>query len=350
MLRFNTDIGRLEVWRGDHWGIILGESPNLGISTNPVGTSGGLGARGVWGGYRDAPSTPSSVSSEYITISTLGDSQNFGDLTLQNSVQGSCSSNIRGLFAGGYTYPNAGTGIYRTNKITGWTFASTGSHVDFGSTISQTSQGLVGLSNQTRGIFHIGYITSPSTPQGISNILDYVTIASIGNGVDFGDLSNPKSEVSSCSSPVRGIFMGGYTGPSQITNRIDYVTISTLGDAQDFGDLTHIVRASSGGGNSIRGIRMGGVGSPAIVNTIDFITITSTGNAQDFGDLSNTISDAGHNVSSPTRSILAGGFTPAAIDTIQYINNQTTGNSIDFGNLNANKGQFAGASNAHGGL
>ena len=25
MLRFNTDIGRLEVWRGDHWATILGQ-------------------------------------------------------------------------------------------------------------------------------------------------------------------------------------------------------------------------------------------------------------------------------------------------------------------------------------
>ena len=350
MLRFNEDIGRLEVWRNDHWATILGESPNLGnqLVTN---SAGGTGARGVWGGYRNTPTTPSSVSSEYVTISTLGDSQNFGDLTLQRALQASCSSSTRGLFGGGYVYPNSGTGSNRTNKITGWTFSSTGSHVDFGVTLSKTAQNCVGLSNQTRGIFHVGYISAPSTPAGICNILDYVTIASVGNGVDFGDLSDPASEVSSCSSSVRGLFMGGYVAPApKLRNKIDYVTISTLGDAQDFGDLTQISRASSGGGNSTRGIRMGGVGSPARVNTIDFVTIASTGNAQDFGDLSNTISDAGHNVSSPTRSILAGGYTPAAIDTIQYINNQTTGNSIDFGNLNANKGQLAGASNAHGGL
>ena len=34
MLRFNTDIGRLEVWRNDHWATILGESPNLGDQNN----------------------------------------------------------------------------------------------------------------------------------------------------------------------------------------------------------------------------------------------------------------------------------------------------------------------------
>jgi hypothetical protein len=39
MLRFNTDIGRLEVWRGDHWATILGESPSLNG-----------GARGLFGG------------------------------------------------------------------------------------------------------------------------------------------------------------------------------------------------------------------------------------------------------------------------------------------------------------
>ena len=31
MLRFNTDIGRLEVWRNDHWATILGELPILVI-------------------------------------------------------------------------------------------------------------------------------------------------------------------------------------------------------------------------------------------------------------------------------------------------------------------------------
>ena len=44
MLRFNTDIGRLEVWRGDHWATILGESPSLDG-----------GARGLFGGGFVAP-------------------------------------------------------------------------------------------------------------------------------------------------------------------------------------------------------------------------------------------------------------------------------------------------------
>jgi len=37
------------------------------------------------------------------------------------------------------------------------------------------------------------------------------------------------------TSPGRGVFGGGFTGPSNI---IDYITISTPGNATNFGDLT----------------------------------------------------------------------------------------------------------------
>ena len=54
MLRFNTDIGRLEVWRNDHWATILGESPNLGDQNN-TNSSGGTGTRAVACGGGGAP-------------------------------------------------------------------------------------------------------------------------------------------------------------------------------------------------------------------------------------------------------------------------------------------------------
>ena len=72
MLRFNTDIGRLEVWRNDHWATILGESPNLGDQNNS-NSSGGTGTRGLFaGGY----SSKTNIM-EYITIETLGNAQDF---------------------------------------------------------------------------------------------------------------------------------------------------------------------------------------------------------------------------------------------------------------------------------
>ena len=74
MLRFNTDIGRLEVWRNDHWATILGESPNL--SNHNQGSGAGTGTRGLFaGGY--TPPSPNSCTDQvdYITVETLGNAQ-----------------------------------------------------------------------------------------------------------------------------------------------------------------------------------------------------------------------------------------------------------------------------------
>ena len=61
-------------------------------------------------------------------------------------------------------------------------------------------------------------------------------MASLGNSVDFGDLTMIWNAPESCSSPTRGLWGGG-DSPAH-TNTIDYVNIMTLGNAKDFGDLT----------------------------------------------------------------------------------------------------------------
>ena len=68
------------------------------------------------------------------------------------------------------------------------------------------------------------------------NIIQYITIAQTGNGVDFGDLAYETTNAASFASSVRGI-VGGGADPSFV-NTINYITISTTGNAQDFGDLT----------------------------------------------------------------------------------------------------------------
>ena len=81
--------------------------------------------------------------------------------------------------------------------------------------------------------------------------------------------------------------MGGYrSSPGAAVNTIDYVTIATLGNALDFGDLTEVIYAAQHVSDSLRGVRMGGV-TPNDT-TIDFITIPTTGNAHDFGELLST--------------------------------------------------------------
>jgi hypothetical protein len=67
------------------------------------------------------------------------------------------------------------------------------------------------------------------------NVIQYLTIASTGNTIDFGDLLGLNYNLSGCSSATRAIFGGGNTG-SRI-NVIQYCTISSTGNAIDFGDL-----------------------------------------------------------------------------------------------------------------
>ena len=84
-----------------------------------------------------------------------------------------------------------------------------------------------------RGVFAGGYAPAPTNPQ---NIIDYITIATAGNALDFGDLGAAQYENACCASSVRGL-SGGGSNPGVI-NTIEYVTISSTGSAFDFGDLT----------------------------------------------------------------------------------------------------------------
>ena len=88
------------------------------------------------------------------------------------------------------------------------------------------------------------------------------------------------------ASSTRGLIAGGCVGDGNDgVNVIEYVTMASLGDSIDFGDLTNKRRRGSGLSNSVRGIFAGGYGAPGNVNIIDFVIISSTGNAADFGDL-----------------------------------------------------------------
>ena len=70
----------------------------------------------------------------------------------------------------------------------------------------------------------------------MSNAVDYVTIATLGNAVDFGDVSAGKNDTTGCASPTRGVFAGGKT-PTKL-DVIEYVQIMSTGNAIDFGNLT----------------------------------------------------------------------------------------------------------------
>ena len=198
------------------------------------------------------------------------------------------------------------------------------------------------LEGGSRGLFGGGY-----TPTA-TNRIDYITIETAGNAVDFGDLNYTDNNVcSSAASRTRAMWFGGGTEPNLENDNISYLTIATLGNAEDFGNLTQARRGSAAVSSATRGVVAGGR-TPTIQNIIDYVTIASTGNAKDFGDI---IGKAGECSSmqpaaSPTRGVFAGGTGPTSQKGISYITIASLGNDQDFGDLSSATNGVGGCSNS----
>ena len=78
------------------------------------------------------------------------------------------------------------------------------------------------------------------SPQAPVNTLDFVTIATLGNAVDFGDATTSTVTYGRAvsTSPTRLVAAcGGYiSGSPYNINNMDYVQIMTTGNTIDFGD------------------------------------------------------------------------------------------------------------------
>ena len=114
--------------------------------------------------------------------------------------------------------------------------------------------------------------------------IDYVTIATLGNAIDFGDMftGGYSGSMGNISSRTRAYSAGGYFAPAY-SNHIHYVQIMSTGNSIDSGDLTEARGNCAGASNGTRGIRAGG--GPSFVNTIDYWPLQTGGNATDFGNL-----------------------------------------------------------------
>ena len=109
-------------------------------------------------------------------------------------------------------------------------------------------------------------------------------ISGIATMVSSGAMTLPRGDTAYRGGRGRGVFGGGYgaSSPWPTINTIDYVTIATLGNAHDFGDLTVKRTAKTGGSSATRGVFISGRfpgGNPAAANVMDYVEIQSTGNA-----------------------------------------------------------------------
>jgi hypothetical protein len=302
--------------------------------------------RALFGGGIDTSVITNAIT--YVSISTLGNSVTFGQLTTNRYSLTAFASSTRGVFAGGDR-----TSAIFYNVIDYVTIASLGNAATFGTLTANGRYALGGASNETRGLSFAGY--NASTGPGFMNVIDYVTIATTGNATDFGDTTVVNAYLAACASTTRATYAGGYDGSNPYVG-IGYVTIATTGNATNFGNLSVSRFMLSSCSSATRGLYAGGrtsVGSSYTSgsNIIDYITIASTGNAIDFGDLTVARGQLAA-ASSSTTAIFGGGQNTSGVkvNTIDYVTIATTGNAASFGSLSTATTEIAATSNCHGGI
>ena len=201
-----------------NFGDLTAAKVNMGTCSSQV--------RGLIAGGNSTPVFFNNI--DFITIASTGDAQDFGDINNQATGVRGLSSPTRGVFAGGGT-PT------RLNVIDFVTIATTGNASDFGDLNTATIP--AAASNNTRGIIAGGYI-QPSGP--VSNFIDFITIATTGNATDFGDLFENVYNHGGMASETRALFVGAYqlSPYSQgYKNIIQFCSIQTTGNGLDFGDM-----------------------------------------------------------------------------------------------------------------
>ena len=187
---------------------------------------------------------------DYITIASTGNAADFGDAAVEGGGNGGISNTTYGIFQRGTYYD--GSNYQRTNDLHYVTIATTGNSQDFGD-LQTNKWRTCSMQDETRGVFAGGFTGDPDHILNYTNTMDYITIATPGNASDFGDLTSTRAGMAGMSNYYRGVMAGGvraYNSQGYITthNEIQYITIQTLGNAQDFGDL--LIRQYYNGGSS----------------------------------------------------------------------------------------------------
>ena len=249
-----------------------GNATDFGDTTLAVTQSAGCGdrTRGLFmGGYWPS----ANIVINFITFATQGDSQDFGDTLQAVGKRGGFNNSTRGVVGGG---GQDAPSPYGTTNVTEFvTIQSTGNAQDFGD-LTVARDRTAGAASPTRGVIFQGY-SSPSN----QDVLDFFTTASTGNAVDFGDPTGSNSMGDATSNNIKGLHIGG--GNPGVTT-LDEIIFSTTGNAIEFGDMPLGGRGGGGAADATRAVMGRGI-SDTNYNNLFFVTIATRGNAMDFGDL-----------------------------------------------------------------
>ena len=339
-IRYNIELGTMEFFNGNEW-------RQFNYTVDVQNSAG----RGITAG-----SYPGEIEHiEFINISTKGNSLSFGDMTEHQGLFDAASSSTRMVTSGGYNSSFGGGAVMDIQYVT---IASAGNTIDFGDQ-TQGTYGTGASSSSTRALIMGGNRMPTSSPfddgNDGNNTICTIEIATIGNAIDFGDLSERRAYPGACGDSVRMVIFGGYSNsvgsPFGLKNS-DTVKYASHGNAIDFGEASH-GGSNKAGSNSTRGIWAGtSGGSNTYTNIIYSVSIQSLGDSVDFGD--RTYDYIGSAMASQTRLVMAGGKAKASphatTNIIDFVEFASSGNAQDFGDIGFNQADGAGTSDCHGGL
>ena len=342
-LRFNQDFATLEFYTGNNWATVN--------TFTEMQNSPGNRGRGITAG-----SYPGELNHiEFINIATKGNSLDFGEMTEHQGLMDAASSSTRMVISGGYNSTFGGGAVMDIQYVT---MASAGNTIDFGDQ-TQATYGTGASSSSTRALIMGGNRMPTSSPfddgNDGNNTICTIEIATVGNAIDFGDLSARRGYPSACGDPVRMVLFGGYNnavGAPLGLKTSDTVVYASHGNGVDFGEASH-GGSNKAGSNSTRGIWAGtSGGSNTYTNIIYTVSIQTLGNSTDFGD--RTYDYIGSAMSSQTRMVMSGGKAAASphatTNIMDFIEIASSGNAQDFGDIGFDQADAAGTSDCHGGL
>lgn len=276
--------------------------------------------------------------SEWFNFSAKSDSYSFGELTrvTDAGMTGTSNgSNNKGIFS---------TGI----DIDQISINHVGDSTEWGSLVTD----LLYMSSHSNGPNDRALIAGGQNVNW-TNVIQYKTISTNADAQDFGDLTREEKQFSSTSNGInnRGLFSGGWNDSYLgAVNQISYITISSLGDAQDFGDLTdkRDSFAMTSNGELNRAVMLGGRNEHgANLRLIQYVDISTTANAVNFGALigKQRENEAVSN-SKGSLGIISGGDNESGLKFIERFNLKVIpSNSVEFGSLEYEHRYHAGCSN-----
>ena len=308
-------------------------------TVNSYSKGGAAGRALFFGGYSE-PANTGTFSIDVVTISTLGNATRFGEMSSDNDSSFGIGNQTRGIYHRGGS---------NSNVLEYVTPASEGNPIDFGDLSLQRYIGARGNSS-TRGIFLSGY----NSPGGYNDTIDYVEMATLGNALDFGNMNTSVFlNNNSVNSTVRVYSLGGYASPGVNISKVEYVTISSKGDALEFDDLDRPNSTFPGFANNVRGVYGGGNLRPTTSAQIYMFNTASQGKMIYFGELTQRRKEFAGSCSQ-TRGVFAGGQLdpsgPTTVNVMDYVTIMSAGNATDFGDLSKTPRNFTSLSDSHGGL